>query len=111
MRHLIRDHYFIWDTNVRTKAGEIDIIAAKERVLVFIEVKTRGERSAAFLSGREAVDDQKQKRIELIARRYMRDHRALMKFRRVRGYRFDVVEITQHGRFRTLRVKHFRTAF
>ena len=86
-------------------------MAAKQRVLVFVEVKTRTARSAAVVSGAEAVDERKQRRLESLARKYMRDHRALMKFRRVRSYRFDIVEVVRAGRIGGWRVRQFRGAF
>ena len=111
VRHLVRNNYFIWDINVRTKFGEIDIIAAKERILVFVEVKTRGSRSSEIFSGRDAVDEDKERRIEALARRYLVDHRALVKFRKIRRCRFDVIEVTQTGGLKPLRVKQFAGAF
>ena len=39
--HLTRQKFKIIDRNVRFDGGEIDIIAKKQNLLVFIEVKTR----------------------------------------------------------------------
>jgi len=38
---LLRNGYSIHDTNYRTPLGEIDIVAEKKGIVVFIEVKTR----------------------------------------------------------------------
>ncbi len=40
-QYLIKKGYTLLDTNFKCKLGEIDIIAQKDRKLVFIEVKTR----------------------------------------------------------------------
>ena len=40
-RHLEEQGYRILDRNMRTPHGEIDVIAAKDEILVFVEVKTR----------------------------------------------------------------------
>ncbi|PYO35291.1 MAG: hypothetical protein DMD86_07120 [Candidatus Rokuibacteriota bacterium] len=40
-RFLTRSGYAIVDRNVRTRAGEIDLVAKEGKTLVFVEVKTR----------------------------------------------------------------------
>src|SRR5690349_15289065 len=40
-RFLTRSGYAILDKNVRTRAGEIDLVAKEGKTLVFVEVKTR----------------------------------------------------------------------
>ena len=40
-RFLTRSGYAILDRNVRTRAGEIDLVAKEGKTLVFVEVKTR----------------------------------------------------------------------
>ena len=61
--------YNIVARNYVTKFGEIDLIAFKDGVLVFCEVKTRV--SGVFGDGREAVDISKQKKIRKCAERFM----------------------------------------
>ena len=39
--YLKKQGYRIIDTNYKTKIGEIDIVAMKDKVLSFIEVKSR----------------------------------------------------------------------
>ena len=73
--------------NYSCRFGEIDIIAQKGELLLFVEVKTRQENS--FLSPREAVDGYKQQRMTLAAEDYMV---------KTETYdlqpRFDVAEVT-----------------
>ena len=57
--------YEIIARNFITKAGEIDIIASKDRVIVFCEVKTR--LAGIYGDGREAVDRRKQMKIRRCA--------------------------------------------
>ena len=57
--------YEILARNYITKAGEIDIVAFKDRVLVFCEVKTRI--AGIYGDGREAVDIRKQQKIRRCA--------------------------------------------
>ena len=76
----------IIERNYRTKAGEIDIIAIKNGVLHFVEVKTRNGDQYGYPS--EAVTAAKQLRIKKAAEHYLQGRR--MQWNRVS---FDVYEI------------------
>jgi putative endonuclease len=92
----------IVDRNVRYREGEIDIVAARDGILAFVEVKTR--RSAAFGSPAEAVTWRKQRRIRVLASRYLAERRP-----GARAIRFDIVDIARDpGGFR---VTHLEDAF
>ena len=55
-QHLIRQGYAILDTNWSTRFGEIDIVARRKGVYVFVEVKTRHSHSTeAALAGISAA--------------------------------------------------------
>ena len=60
-----RDGYRIIERNFRCRQGEIDVIAAKDRTLVFCEVKTR--RTDYFGDPVEAVGPVKQARLRRLA--------------------------------------------
>lgn len=80
--------------NVRSRHGEIDIIALDGQYIAFVEVKTRAV-TAAY-APREAVTAQKQQRIRKTAALFWQQHGD--EVRRLCGYepqpRFDVVEVT-----------------
>ena len=59
--HLERNGYRILARNARADRVELDIVAERAGVLVFVEVKTR--RSAECGSAAEAVDPRKQARL------------------------------------------------
>ena len=61
--------YEIIARNYITKIGEIDIIARKDRVIVFCEVKTRI--AGIFGDGREAVVLKKQNKIKRCAEMFL----------------------------------------
>lgn len=67
--HLVEAGLRIIETNWRCAAGEIDIVAADGRALVFCEVKTRS--SLAFGSPAAAVTWAKQRRLRDLAVRYL----------------------------------------
>lgn len=66
--------------------GEIDLIAANDTTIAFVEVKTR--RSAAYAEAREAVTYAKQKKIILSAEQWLMEHPDEQ-----RQPRFDVAEV------------------
>ena len=71
--------------NYRTRLGEIDIIAANSRYLIFCEVKLR--KTADFAAAREFVDARKQQRLRSTALVYLSQHEINLQ------PRFDVIEI------------------
>ena len=71
--------------NYRTRMGEIDIIAANRRYLIFCEVKLR--KTADFAAAREFVDARKQQRLRSTALVYLSQHETSLQ------PRFDVIEI------------------
>lgn len=83
---LTNSGYQIIERNYRTKAGEIDIIAAKNGVLHFIEVKTRNGDQYGYPS--ESVTATKQLRIKRAAEQYLQGRR--LNWNRLS---FDVYEI------------------
>ena len=85
-RFLREKGYDIWTANYRCRFGEIDIIAAKEPYIAFVEVKTRDQN--ALYAPREAVTAEKRKRIIRTAMLYLQEHPVAYQ------PRFDVVEIT-----------------
>lgn len=82
--HLARRGYRIVARNVRAGGVEIDLVAARPGLVVFVEVKTR--RSDAYGSGEDAVDRRKRERLVRGAAAWLHAHR--MRADRVR---FDVI--------------------
>lgn len=84
---LRKNGHTIIKRNYVSRFGEIDIIAGKDGLLLFIEVKTRRENS--FVSPKEAVDSHKIRRMMLTAEDY------LSKTETTDGLqpRFDVAEV------------------
>lgn len=74
----------------RCKAGEIDIIAKRRGIIVFVEVKTR--RTTAFGLPSEAVNIRKQQKIISTALCYLSE-----KGEQGAACRFDIVEILLAG--------------
>ena len=83
---LLLSGYRILARRYRTKVGEIDLIARRGDVVVFIEVKQR----KALTVGLEAVTPQAQARIRRAAEAYIQRNPALAE----RVLRFDVMVVT-----------------
>lgn len=66
---LIKENYEILKRNYRNRYGEIDIIARKNNLIIFIEVKYRATSKYGY--GSEAVDKKKIKRIYKTAMQYL----------------------------------------
>lgn len=84
-RYLAQQGYTILARNYHTALGEIDIIAQREEILSFVEVKTRAE--ATMVEPQVAVTLHKQHKIKQAARQYLLDHPTEAQ------PRFDVCEI------------------
>lgn len=99
----LQEHgYCILDRNWTNRGKkELDIIATKDDVCVFVEVKTRKAGSAT--APIEAVNAQKQHRICLAADSYLREHHIDS------CSRFDVVCIVYDGEYS--RIEHVEDAF
>lgn len=85
-KYLINNGYKILERNFKSKTGEIDIIAYKSNILVFVEVKTRTNNKFGF--AHEAVDYRKKKKIQNTANSYIN-------FKKIENiqYRFDIIEV------------------
>ncbi len=61
--------YVVLDRNWRCREGELDLVVRRGRELVFVEVKTR--RTDRFGIPAEAVTPAKQRRLRVLAGRYL----------------------------------------
>jgi putative endonuclease len=102
-RHLDRSGFTIVERNYRTKGGEIDIVARKGDVLVFVEVRSR--EVPGFGTPEETVTPAKRRRIVVAARQYL----SKVPPSSWREARFDVIAIEGSGEAAVLR--HYPAAF
>ncbi|KAA3615393.1 MAG: YraN family protein [Calditrichaeota bacterium] len=99
---LIKNEYKILARNFRFERGEIDIIALKEKMLIFVEVKTA--RTSKMGAPETWVTPAKQKQIGKVAQKFLYDFND-----ETVDCRFDVIaiEIKQNQS----RIKHIENAF
>ena len=84
--HLARQGYRIVGRNVRADGVELDLVAARGRLRVFVEVKTRGSRRLGLPE--EAIDARKRARLVRGAAAWLREHGV-----RAGRVRFDVIAV------------------
>lgn len=97
----LRLHFYaIVERNFSAHTGEIDIIAKKGSVLVFVEVKYRKSTDKGL--PREAVDVRKQQKIRRTAQYYMIKNNINIEKTDIR---FDVIEIIGRN------IEHLKAAF
>ena len=102
-RYLLRKGYVVLDRNVRTPAGELDLVASHGEYLVFIEVKARRGRSHGLPE--EAITRRKKKHLLESAQYYLQESGRMDK-----SWRIDVVAI-EYGSGGTIeRIEVFENA-
>ena len=87
--------YQVLDRNWRCDAGELDLVVELADLVVFVEVKARA--SDRYGPAAAAVDDRKQRRLRVLAVRWLAEHpwcRGRVRFDvvAVTGTRLDVIE-------------------
>ena len=97
--------YKIICRNYHTRRGEVDIIAQDDDFVLFVEVKTRKVNS--LVSGEEAVNNAKRKKIYLAAMDYLLKHSI------DKQPRFDVIAITANTKSEVdiIKTEHYENAF
>jgi len=103
LEHLISKGFEILEKNYKTSFGEIDIIAKKKNILVFVEVKSEfGEDE--FLA-EEKVDFRKREKILKVAEYFLLKN--FQKLSKIKEIRFDVIVL----RTRKGEIIHYESAF
>ena len=101
VEYLKQKGYEIMELNYRYKRSEIDIIAQKENLLIFVEVKTKSYNT--FGNPEDAVDQKKSDKIMEGADYYIEANDWH------NNIRFDIIAIHKQGN--TFDIVHFEDAF
>jgi putative endonuclease len=114
--HLEARGLAVLDANFRTRHGELDIVAADERCLVFCEVKTRVRRRPPTESDARdelgplaAIGSRKQRKLRLLAREWLAERGTEVAWRP--SLRFDAIGVELDRSGRLLRLDHLEDAF
>jgi putative endonuclease len=107
--HLTRAGYLVLGRNYRTRYGELDIIAADARCLVFCEVKTRVA-GAGPADPLDAIGPRKRRQLRAMAREWLASDDAQGRPHRPE-LRFDAIGIVVTARGALVSLQHLENAF
>lgn len=100
--HLKRAGYRILERNLRSRYGEIDIVAQEGNDLVFVEVRTRASRS---MTPEESITPAKARRLARLGMRYVQEHHL-----ESAAWRIDVIAIERDQAGAQIRLEHHVSA-
>jgi putative endonuclease len=109
-RHLQARGFSVVDRNFRTRYGELDVVAANKRFLVFVEVKTRIVRGhPGPLGPFAAIGVRKRRQVRLVAREWLASGASGRP--RPPELRFDAIGISFDPAGRLVELDHLEDAF
>ena len=103
---LIEKGYVVIDRNFRKRYGEIDIIAKKDGLLVFVEVKTRDMRNTLNFLPEQSVNRVKIRKLQKICQIYLLEKHCSPD----QEWRIDIMAISVDMNSKKARVKHMENA-
>jgi putative endonuclease len=110
-QHLSRAGYTILATNFRTRFGELDLVAADSRCIVFCEVKTRIAGTRRGPAGPlDAIGPRKRAQVRAMAREWLSSSDPSARPRRPE-LRFDAIGILMSRSGRLVSLDHLENAF
>ena len=102
-QYLKQKGYSIVGRNYQKKWGEIDIIAEKDKILIFVEVKANKKELAGFEPERR-VSPEKLRRMNRAIQTYL----AYKKYRPDQEWQIDIVSLTLDRDRGVIKLKHFK---
>lgn len=110
-RHLAARGFELLDANFRTRHGELDVVVADDRCLVFCEVKSRivAGRSCTPLGPFAGIDARKRRQVRLMAREWLALRGGEVPWRA--ELRFDAIGVELDARGRLISLEHLEGAF
>jgi putative endonuclease len=109
--HLRRAGYRIVERNFRTRFGELDIVAAGDRCLVFCEVKTRVRGRNGGFDALDSIGHDKRRRVRAMAAQWLVERRPETGQPCAPELRFDAIGVNVSPSGRLLSLDHLEDAF
>jgi len=95
--------YSVLERNYRKKWGEIDIVAKKEGIMIFVEVKANKKEIAGF-EPESRVSPEKLRRLNRVIQTYL----ASKKYSEDQDWQIDIVALTVDKDRGVAKIKHFK---
>lgn len=105
-KYLIERGYKILDRNYRTAIGELDIVARKNGILAFVEVKTRDAVNANHFLPEESVNPRKQSKLKKLSEVYISEHR----YKGDQEWQIDVISVILNKSTQEVIINHIQNA-
>src|SRR4051794_3752093 len=109
------DGYRVIERNYRTREGELDIVAVRDGMLVFCEVKTLVARNGGSGGGPvvplESVHPAKRAQVRRMARGWIAERPRALSVRARPSVRFDAIGVLLSSSGALLRIDHVEAAF
>ena len=102
-RYLEKKGYAVLELNYRKPWGEVDIVAKKEGILIFIEVKASKDDIAGF-EPENRVSPEKLRRLMRAIQTYL----ASKKYSPEQNWQIDIVALTLNQDRGVAKIKHFK---
>lgn len=99
-QYLIKKGYQIIARNYSTRGGEIDLICQKDKVIHFIEVKTRTNQKFGWPE--EAVTDEKLEKIIMTSEKYCQEYNLNFE------WQIDIISILINQTTRIAELRHIK---
>jgi putative endonuclease len=109
--HLQRAGYQIVEQNFRTRYGELDIVAAGDRCLVFCEVKTRVRGNGGAFGPFDSIGGVKRSRVRMMAAQWLAERRPQLDVPAHPDLRFDAIGVSMSPSGQLLSLDHLEDAF
>ena len=95
--------YSVLERNYRKKWGEIDVVAKKEGIMIFVEVKANKKELAGF-EPETRISPEKLRRLNRVIQTYL----ASKKYPEDQDWQIDVVALTLDKDRGVAKIKHFK---
>lgn len=102
-RYLRDNGYKILSSNYVCRFGELDIVASRDGITCFVEVKTRNDNTD--IRPMEAVDEGKRQRVEMAAKSFLKMAKISS------DIRFDVCEVYLDDNSKLSGINYIKNAF
>ena len=105
-KYLTQKGYHILSRNYRKPWGEIDLVAQKDGIVVFIEVKTRDSIHVKHFLPEESITPLKQRKLRKLCEIYISEN----KYKHNQEWQIDVISVILDKSAQRARINHIENA-